>query len=427
MRSLRITFIVFILSSFFFPLESGFTKDMTDEAQKLYQQYQDSVFQIRVIDLSTGKKNSVGSGFQISPEGHIATNYHVVSNMIVSPGRYRLEYVAHDGSSGDLKILDVDVIHDLAIAKTENLKKTFLDFSGSALEKGERTFSMGNPHDLGMTIIEGIYNGLMEQSLYKKILFSGSLNPGMSGGPALDRDGHVIGVNASTQGNEISFLVPIDYLKILYDRVGADEQKPITDWHKYIEKQLVENQNEYMNSLLSASWDQAPIGNAFVPGEISKVFKCWSDSKDDKDLLYEWASLTCSSQDDLYLSPDLLTGNVTYKFAWLNSKGLNPFRFYHLYESWFASVEEFSNAGQEDITNFKCHTSFVDSTEDRWKVVLCARQYKKYPNLYDINFNVAAVNYMQKGLMAELDMLGISQGKATAFIRKFMSEIKWQK
>ena len=53
---------------------------------------------------------------------------------------------------------------------------------------------MGNPHDLGMTIIEGTYNGLIQTSRFQKILFSGSLNSGMSGGPAMDDKGRVIGV-----------------------------------------------------------------------------------------------------------------------------------------------------------------------------------------------------------------------------------------
>ena len=51
------------------------------------------------------------------------------------------------------------------------------------LPKGERLYSMGNPLDLGFTIVEGTYNGPVERSYNERIHFSGAINPGMSGGP----------------------------------------------------------------------------------------------------------------------------------------------------------------------------------------------------------------------------------------------------
>ncbi|MBL8012713.1 MAG: hypothetical protein JNN05_02585, partial [Candidatus Omnitrophica bacterium] len=52
---------------------------VTDEAQRLYKKHQRAVYQIRIINLSSGKKSAIGSGFQFTKEGHIATNFHVVS------------------------------------------------------------------------------------------------------------------------------------------------------------------------------------------------------------------------------------------------------------------------------------------------------------------------------------------------------------
>ena len=51
------------------------------------------------------------------------------------------------------------------------------------LPKGERIYAMGNPLDLGFTIVEGTYNGLVDKSYDERIHFSGAINPGMSGGP----------------------------------------------------------------------------------------------------------------------------------------------------------------------------------------------------------------------------------------------------
>src|SRR5438046_9463079 len=88
---------------------------------------------------------------------------------------------------------------------------------------------MGNPLDLGFTITEGIYNGLVEHSYNERIHFTGALNPGMSGGPAVTGEGNVIGVNVATRrgGQLVSFLVPARFAAALLQRVR--EQGPAPD------------------------------------------------------------------------------------------------------------------------------------------------------------------------------------------------------
>jgi serine protease Do len=165
------------------------------QASELFSALQERVFQIRVIDKSSGKKSAIGSGFTIDSSGLFATNYHVVSDLVIEPKRYRLEYVAHNGATGPLTLRDIDVVHDLAIVSSDPVHAACFSLNTAPLKKGSRIYSIGNPLDLGMTIIEGTYSGFIERSLYEKIHFSGSLNPGMSGGPAIDARGSVIGVN----------------------------------------------------------------------------------------------------------------------------------------------------------------------------------------------------------------------------------------
>lgn len=399
---------------------------MTDEAEKLYEHYKKAVYQIRVINLASGKKSVIGSAFQFTTEGHIATNFHVVSEAVHAPSRFKIELLRWDGTVVEAMIRAVDVIHDLAVLRIKDGYTIHLAFGSSDLSKGSRVFAMGNPHDLGMSIVEGTYNGLLEKSMYRKIHFSGALNGGMSGGPALDHKGRVIGVNVSTYGNQVSFFVPVEYLKDLFASIkeGTDA---VLDWKNIIQEQLILNQTQQMDSILRADWETLPIGDSNVPGEMTELFKCWGDSKDSGEELYEWASLRCSSQDEIFISNQLSTGRVMYNYVWVKSRGLNPFRFYRVYEYWFSQPFNFDNANEEDVTKFKCRSGFVRIAGEAWKTIVCARRYKKFPKLFDVNLNMATVSHYSKGLLSEMVALGVTQERSQELMRKFMENIRWNK
>ncbi|MBL4673732.1 MAG: trypsin-like peptidase domain-containing protein [Arenicella sp.] len=151
-----------------------------------FQDYYDQVYQIRVVSPKAGSKSSIGSGFQVSSDGLIVTNYHVISSFAQAPENHKIEYQSHTGQKGALELLDFDVINDLAILRHSSPSTRFLSFSDTMLSKGETVYALGNPRDYGTSLVKGPNNGMVEHSYNEQILFSGSLNPGMSGGPAVN-------------------------------------------------------------------------------------------------------------------------------------------------------------------------------------------------------------------------------------------------
>src|SRR5690606_26359223 len=146
--------------------------------------------------------------------------------------------------------------------------------------------------------------------------FSGSLNPGMSGGPALGRDGRVVGINVSTAGNQISFLVPVEHLKALHDRhvasPGAEDF--LSSAAAHIGGQLLESQARNMETLLSAGWESMPFGPLVVPGRIHPALKCWgARAHEDGDPFRHYASL-CETQDTIFLDDGFHTGTYGYRY-----------------------------------------------------------------------------------------------------------------
>jgi serine protease Do len=398
----------------------------TDEAQRIFGSHGAAIYQVQTIDLATGKKSSIGSGFQFTPDGLIASNYHVVSDVVRHPENNRLEYLQGQGTKGTLRVLAVDVLHDLSILKMEKPGKDFLNLGTSELPKGTRLFSLGNPHDIGFTIIEGTYNGYSKESFVDKIHFSGSLNPGMSGGPALSHDGRVVGINVSTAGNQISFLVPVEPLKALF----AEVEKRGRDYNflahakSHISAQLLKGQQRTVGALLGRKWESVPFGPLEVPGRVHDALKCWGmPMHQEKDPFRYYRSL-CSTQDRTFLGEDFDTGRLGYRYDYIKGgEKMDTVRFNAFYQQQYGAPEG-GDGREDDVTNYDCSSGFVDAAARRWKTSFCARQYKAYPEVYDMQLFMAMVGGGREGVIISLWAQGVSKESALALAKRFMTEIR---
>ncbi|MCK5902474.1 MAG: trypsin-like peptidase domain-containing protein [Cocleimonas sp.] len=392
----------------------------------LYADAEKSVYQIRVINKETGKKSSIGSGFIVSRSNILATNYHVVSQYVNDPDLYVLDYLSTTGETGQLELLDLDVVHDLAVVKALKPMGMPLEID-SIPEKGARLFSLGNPLDLGFSIVAGTNNGILAQNEDGNILFSGSLNPGMSGGPTLNEIGRVIGINVATAGNNISFLVPADYLKIILARLKNTNFSPISNRFLHSSAQLKQNTKKIIQKLIGNDWGKTSIGHFMVPAELDKSIRCWDSSRPPKpDDLFRSFFTRCSNEDDIFLSSRLSVGSINYEYLWLDTETLNPARFYRRYEKLNSSTLA-SQAGKRDITNFACHTQFVNIAQQHFKTTICRRDYIKYKQLSDILFTTALVGHQNKGFIFNMDITGTDAKTAIQLFKKMLETFQWQK
>ncbi|MDE1463779.1 S1 family peptidase [Spartinivicinus poritis] len=402
------------------------------KATQLFNEFNKQVYQIRVIDIASGDKSSIGSGFQVSANGYVATNFHVVSSYIHEPEKYRLEYVSHNGITGALEVKGIDVIHDLAVLKAEKLAANHFNFRRESIAKGDRIFSMGNPQDLGMTIIEGNYNGLLKNSRFKKILFSGSLNPGMSGGPALDINGLIVGVNVSkaTRGEQLSFLVPVQYLSTLVQQVqttaASNSSNQIESFQKVIESTLHEDQDEFFQTILSQPFLTDSFGDLKLPTRLSPTLNCWGHSVDDEEIKYNSFHQHCKLDDQIYISNDFYTGDFAYDYEWLTTSKLNPLQFYDALEQRYSHTKLYNLSGKKHATGYQCKSDFVRVADSSWKVSSCFRAYKDYKGLYDALLLMALVERNDKAAILKIGAAGISKQNATLLFKKFMESIEWQ-
>ncbi|HPY40648.1 MAG TPA: serine protease, partial [Thiolinea sp.] len=272
----------------------------------------------------------------------------------------------------------------------------------------------------------GTNNGLLADSEDKNILFSGNLNSGMSGGPALNEQGEVVGVNVATAGNAVSFLVSIQYLNALLEKVKARDFEPGKNLHDSIVQQLKASSHEMLERLQANQWKLVNIGKFQIPSRIDRSISCWDGSENDEEHgLVTVISFNCSNDREIYLDEKLSVGSIQYQYTWYESEKMIPPRFYRMYEAQ-NSDENDSKASKENVTGFKCETNFLTMASQNFKMTVCRRDYIRYPGLSDVLVTGAMVSQKQQGFLFELFLTGVDFKEAMQLVKKIFENFKWQ-
>lgn len=180
------------------------------------------------------RQRGLGSGVIVSPDGYIITNYHVVQNadeikiQLFTEEEYNATMVGYD-SKTDIAILKIEG-SDFPYAKLGDSNK---------LEIGEWILAIGNPFGLSYTVTSGIVSAISRSGIgvadYENFIQTDApINRGNSGGPMINLNGDVVGINTAiysqTGGNlGIGFAVPINMVKkIMVDLI--EKGKVVRGW-----------------------------------------------------------------------------------------------------------------------------------------------------------------------------------------------------
>jgi hypothetical protein len=414
---------LFCLLSLLYPLAT--VAQNTDTAE-VYASWRDRIVQIQVIDRQAGSKAGIGSGFFAGEPGWVVTNYHVVSELVNEPGRYLARYLEEDGQEGELSLLGVDAVHDLAVLKTDKLEKPGLDLASGGPPKGTRLWSLGYPFDIGLTIVEGTFNGPLEKSLYDKLHFTGSINPGMSGGPTLNAGGAVVGVNVATAGNQVSFLVPV---RFVIDLLAGTGPGPATEavLNSQVAAQLLGNQERVVNQLLGAPIPRTRLNGYSVPAGLASFVNCWGNSEEDEENDLALVYYRCQTNDDIYLTASLNTGIIRYQHDLVSTGSLGTMRFYRQLEKRSQYPRLRLDGDERSVTNYQCTSDFVDQGGLPLKLTFCVRGYLKLDGLFDAFLSITSLVHDREALQSTLVLAGFSWDNLTLFTARFLDAYSWQK
>ena len=178
----------------------------------------------------TTESAASGSGFFITKDGYILTNYHVIE------GASTVKVTAYDGTTYDAAVIGGDEDYDIAVIKVEgtNFQPVVIGKSGS-VQIGETVAAVGNPlGELTFSMSQGIVSCVnrainVDGKPFNMIQVDCSINPGNSGGPLFNSYGEVIGIvsakyssysNTTVEG--IGFAIPIDDVLAMVKDIMTD-------------------------------------------------------------------------------------------------------------------------------------------------------------------------------------------------------------
>jgi len=167
-------------------------------------------------------QTALGSGFIISPDGYILTNNHMVE------GAEKITVELADGKKFTAEITGRDPDSDIAVIKIDTDNLPYLELADSdTLEVGEWVLAIGNPLGFSHTVTAGIVSAKGRSvglaNIENFIQTDAAINRGNSGGPLLNLEGKVVGMNTAIYGATgnigIGFAIPVNMAKHVYKQL----------------------------------------------------------------------------------------------------------------------------------------------------------------------------------------------------------------
>jgi hypothetical protein len=405
---------------------------LSNAARVRLDRARDSVVLVRGFLGSAATGAFHGTGFAVGDDGFIITNYHVVSEAVLHPQRFRLEYLTADQRRGELRVYAVDVRNDLAVVKAaQDLALPPLRVRTDIPAAGARAYSIGFPLNLGLTITEGVANGLVAGAYDRRIHYTGAINSGMSGGPALDAGGTVYGVNVSvvTGRQLVGFVVPARHIAPLLRRAQA----PLNEERSALRlRAMVALQAQAYEPVVLAAWpteleerrnSAAPIFSYQVPTRLGPAIECTTTGSSEARRGLQSETVSCGARTGVLLQLDLEVGNVSWQHRVLRSQGLHPLQFAQRVDAVAAGFRR--EGTPRHVAPFACRNALVSLDGFDARLATCARQYRLFPGLYDLAVTVTSINSSEQAVVSRLDLRGVGFESGMQFARRFLGALQW--
>jgi putative serine protease PepD len=237
----------------------------------IYKLANRGVVEVKVTSQATGafggtqSQSAEGSGFVYDTSGHLITNQHVVD------GATSVRVTFWNGKTYTASVVGTDPSTDLAVLDVNAPSSVLFPLTlgnSSKVQVGDNVVAIGAPFGLAETVTAGIVSALHRQitspnnfSIDDSIQTDAAINHGNSGGPLLDAQGHVIGVNAQIESDSggsdgVGFAIPSDTIKSIASQLISSGKAQ----HAYLGVQLGDTGSNARVASIKANTPAAKAG-----------------------------------------------------------------------------------------------------------------------------------------------------------------------
>lgn len=192
------------------------------------------------IEAKSDTEGAQGSGVIVDGRGYIVTNNHVISEAATNPSKFKMSVVFNDGKEVPANLVGRDPKTDLAVLKVDNVDNLVVARLGDSekLRVGEEVIAAGAPLGLRSTVTHGIISALHRpvplsgdgsdtDTVIDGVQTDASINHGNSGGPLINMNAEVIGINTagkslSDSASGLGFAIPVNEVKQVVETLIQD-------------------------------------------------------------------------------------------------------------------------------------------------------------------------------------------------------------
>jgi S1-C subfamily serine protease len=162
-----------------------------------------------------------GTGFIISDDGFLVTNAHVLS------GGREIQILDYEQNQHSTELIGYNITYDIALLKISGNYNSIKLGNSDDVQIGEKVIAIGNPLGLQFSVSEGIVSAINREGangVKGYIQTDAALNPGNSGGPLINKQGEVIGINNFKVGGgeSLGFALESNYIKEVVNEISQE-------------------------------------------------------------------------------------------------------------------------------------------------------------------------------------------------------------
>ncbi len=179
---------------------------------------EDAVKSVVIITTDSG----LGAGFIISNDGYVVTNYHVIKE------ETNIQVITYEQDTLDAEFIGYNGNLDVALLKISGSYNKLKFADSNDVQIGENVITIGHPKGLRFSVTSGIVSAIHRQGINRieaYVQVDAALNPGNSGGPLINTEGKVIGINNFKVGGSesLGFALESNYIKTSINEISQEE------------------------------------------------------------------------------------------------------------------------------------------------------------------------------------------------------------